>query len=142
MSGLAANTTFAAEEGAMPTRILGRTGQRVSILGLGCGSRLLMYKDEEKGVAAINRALDLGINYVDTAYSYGDGLSETWVGKVMKARRKGVFLVTKVEPRKGDQAMRIIEGSLKRLQTSQVDLIHVHGLQDEDDLKAVEARDG
>ena len=141
-SGLLASTAFAAEEGPMPTRILGRTGQRVSILGLGCGSRLLMYKTEENGHAALNRALDLGINYVDTAYSYGDGVSETWVGGVMKSRRKGVFLVTKVERRNGDEALRIIEGSLKRLQTDHLDLIHVHGLMDEDDLKAVEAKDG
>ncbi len=126
----------------MPTRVLGRTGQRVSILGIGCGSRLLMYKDEEKAHAALNRALDLGINYVDTAYSYGDGVSETWVGEVMKSRRKGVFLVTKVERRKGDEALRIIEGSLQRLQTDHLDLIHVHGLQDEDDLNQVEAKDG
>src|SRR5580704_7480852 len=140
-SGLAANAAFGAE-GAMPTRVLGRTGQRVSILGIGCGSRLLMYKDLEKGRAALNRALDLGINYVDTAYSYGDGVSETWVGEVMKQRRKGVFLVTKVERRNGDEALRIIEGSLQRLQTDHLDLIHVHGLMDEDDLKAVEAKDG
>ena len=126
----------------MPTRVLGRTGQRVSILGLGCGSRLLMYKDEERGHTALNKALDLGITYVDTAFSYGDGVSETWVGGVMKTRRKGVFLVTKVEKRNGDEALRIIEGSLKRLQTDHLDLIHVHGLQDEDDLKLVEAKDG
>jgi aryl-alcohol dehydrogenase-like predicted oxidoreductase len=141
-SGLAASTAFGAEEGSMPTRVLGRTGQRVSILGLGCGSRLLMYKDEEKAHAALNKALDLGINYVDTAYSYGDGVSETWVGGVMKSRRKGVFLVTKVQRRNGGEALRIIEGSLKRLQTDHLDLIHVHGLMDEDDLKAVEAKDG
>jgi aryl-alcohol dehydrogenase-like predicted oxidoreductase len=140
-SSLAASSALGAE-GAMPTRVLGRTGQRVSILGIGCGSRLLMYKDAEKGRAALNRALDLGINYVDTAFSYGDGVSETWVGEVMKQRRKGVFLVTKVERRKGDEALKIIEGSLRRLQTDHVDLIHVHGLMDEDDLKAVEAKDG
>jgi aryl-alcohol dehydrogenase-like predicted oxidoreductase len=126
----------------MPTRVLGRTGQRVSILGLGCGSRLLMYKDEEKGHVALNKALDLGINYVDTAFAYGDGVSETWVGGVMKTRRKGVFLVTKVQPRNGDEAMRIVEGSLKRLQTDHLDLIHVHALMDADDLQAVEAKDG
>src|ERR1035441_1262102 len=68
-SGLAASAAFGAEEGAMPTRVLGRTGQREPLLGLGCGSRLLMYKDEENGQAALNHALDLGINYVDTAYS-------------------------------------------------------------------------
>src|ERR1017187_6986749 len=64
-SGLAASAGFGAEEGAMPGRGLGRTGQRVSILGLGCGSRLLMYKDEENGQAALNLPLDMGINYVD-----------------------------------------------------------------------------
>src|SRR5712692_6294376 len=117
---LAAN---AAEEGAMPARVLGRTGVRVSILGFGCGSRLLMYKEEQKGVEALNRALDLGINYIDTASAYGEGVSEQWVGTIMKSRRKGVFLVTKVDQRKGDQAQRSIESSLNRLQTGQVDLI-------------------
>lgn len=141
-SSLAAATAFGAEQGSMPTRLLGQTGAHVSILGLGCGSRLLMYKDQDKGCEALSLALDLGINYVDTAYAYGDGQSETWVGQVMRTRRKGVFLVTKVQARQSDQALRIIEGSLKRLETSQVDLIHVHGLQDEDDLKAIEAPDG
>jgi aryl-alcohol dehydrogenase-like predicted oxidoreductase len=140
-SGLAV-AALGAETGAMPTRVLGRTGQRVSILGLGCGSRLLMYNEEEKAHAALNKALDLGINYVDTAFGYGDGKSETWVGGVMKSRRKGVFLVTKVQPRNGDEAMRIVEGSLKRLQTDQVDLIHAHALMDEGDLRALEAKDG
>ena len=60
-----------------------------------------MYKEEEKAHQALNRALDLGITYVDTAYAYGDGVSETWVGGVMKQRRKGVFLVTKVQVRDG-----------------------------------------
>ena len=140
-SGLAASTVIGAEN-AMPTRVLGRTGARVSILGLGCGSRLLMYKDPEKGQAAVNKALDLGINYVDTAYAYGDGVSETWVGEVMKTRRKGVFLVTKVQDRDSNEAARIIEGSLKRLQTDHLDLIHVHALMGADDLKTIEAKDG
>jgi hypothetical protein len=141
-TAVAAGTVLRAEDGPMPTRVLGRTGQHVSILGLGCGSRLLMYKEEEKAHEALNRALDLGITYVDTAYSYGDGVSETWVGGVMKRRRKGVFLVTKVQVRNGEEAMRIVEGSLKRLQTDHLDLIHVHGLMDADDLAAVEAKDG
>lgn len=140
LAGLAANGASGSEK--MPTRILGRTGARVSILGFGCGSRFLMYKDEEKGVAALNRALDLGINYVDSAYVYGDGVSETWVGQVMKTRRKEAWLVTKIHKRNGDEAMRIIEGSLKRLQTDHVDLLHVHDLKEDDDLKAIEAKDG
>jgi hypothetical protein len=64
------------------------------------------------------------------------------VGKVMKTRRKGIFLVTKIEARKGDEAQRILEGSLKRLQTDHLDLIHVHSLTDEHDLANVEAPDG
>jgi predicted aldo/keto reductase-like oxidoreductase len=81
---------------------------------------------------------------MDTAYGYGDGVSEARVGKVMVVRRKkdGIFLATKINKRPGDEAMRIIEGSLKRLQTDQVDLIHIHSLTDEDDLRAIEAKDG
>jgi len=129
-------------ENAMPTRILGRTGARVSILAMGGGSRFLMYRDEDQAVQALNRAIDLGISYVDTAYSYGNGLSEERIGKVMKTRRKEVFLATKIDARKGDDARRIVEGGLKRMQTDHLDLIHVHSLTDEHDLAAVEAPDG
>jgi aryl-alcohol dehydrogenase-like predicted oxidoreductase len=128
--------------GAMQTRILGKTGARVSIVALGCGSRLLAYGSEEAAVNVLNHALDAGISYLDTAYGYGDGQSETWVGQVAKTRRKEFFLATKVEPRDGDAAMRLVEGSLKRLQTDQIDLVHVHGLQDGDDLAKVEAKNG
>jgi uncharacterized protein len=126
----------------MPTRILGRTGARVSILVMGGGSRFLAYKDEEQAQEALNKALDLGISYIDTAQSYGDGASEKRVGRVMKTRRKGVFLTTKVSKRNGDEARQVIEGSLKRLQVDQLDLIHIHALMGEDDLARIEAKDG
>jgi aryl-alcohol dehydrogenase-like predicted oxidoreductase len=144
LTGVAANTvgTAGADTGALPTRVLGRTGARVSILAMGGGSRFLMYKDEDKALEALNRAFDLGITYMDTAYGYGDGLSEERVGKVMKTRRDGIFLVTKINKRKGDEAQRVLEGSLKRLQTDHLDLIHVHSLTDEHDLADVEAPDG
>jgi len=145
LGGLAVNAMMGAQVDAktgMPTRILGRTGARVSILGFGAGSRFLAYQDEEKGLAALNRALDLGVTYVDSAYAYGDGQSETWVGKVMKTRRKEVWLVTKIPDRKGDDAMRRIEGSLKRLQTDHVDCIHMHALVTAEELKVAEAPDG
>jgi uncharacterized protein len=139
-AGAAGATPVAGD--AMPTRVLGRTGAHVSILAMGGGSRFLMYKDEDKALEALNRAFDLGITYMDTAYGYGDGLSEERVGKVMKTRRKGIFLVTKINKRKGDEAQRVLEGSLKRLQTDHLDLIHVHSLTDEHDLADVEAPDG
>ena len=126
----------------MPMRTLGKTGARVSILAFGSGSRFLAYKEEDKALAAMSSAIDAGVTYIDTAYGYGNGQSETWVGKLMPARRKEIFLATKVNARKGDEAMRIIEGSLKRLQTDQVDLLHIHSLLQDDDLKAIEAPDG
>ncbi|MCL4851270.1 MAG: aldo/keto reductase [Bryobacteraceae bacterium] len=125
----------------MPMRVLGKTGARVSILAFGSGSRWLAYKEEDKALEAMNKALDLGVNYIDTAYGYGNGLSEERVGKLLKARgRKGLWIATQVDARPGDDAKRIIEGSLKRLQLDQVDLLHVHSLTGEEDLKAVEAK--
>jgi predicted aldo/keto reductase-like oxidoreductase len=144
LAGLAAAALGSEAKAAstLPTRMLGKTGARVSILALGCGSRLLMYKTEEAAVATINLALDSGITYLDTAYGYGEGKSEGWVGQVAKTRRKEFFLATKIEPRDGATARRILEGSLKRLQTDQIDLIHVHALMGEDDLAKIEAKDG
>src|SRR5262249_32283893 len=97
-----------AQASPLPTPPPGKTGERVTILALGCGSRLLSYEKEEAAVEAINLALDLGIRYLDTAYGYGNGRSETWVGSVMKTRRKGVFLATKINAREGDEAQRIL----------------------------------
>jgi uncharacterized protein len=128
--------------GKMPTRVLGKTGARVSILAFGCGSRFLMYEDDEKAAQALNRALDLGITYVDTAYGYGNGQSETRVGKVMATRRKEVFLATKMSARKADDLARVFDASLKRLQTDHVDLLHIHSLGDQADLAAIKAPDG
>jgi uncharacterized protein len=127
---------------ALSTRTLGRTGAKVSILAFGCGSRFLMYEDEEKAQAALNHAIDLGITYLDTAYAYGDGKSESRVGKTMATRRKDVWLATKIPDRGYDDFMRRLEGSLKRLQTDHVDLVHMHSLRHGDDLAKIEAPDG
>lgn len=126
----------------IPTRILGRTSANVSILAFGCGSRFLMYKDEESATAILNRAIDLGITYLDTAYAYGDGESERRVGKVMASRRKEVWLATKIPDRTRDEFLRRLEGSLKRLGTDHVDLVHIHSLGQAEDLKKTEAADG
>jgi uncharacterized protein len=129
-------------KGALPSRTLGRTGAKVSILAFGCGSRFLMYKDEDAATAILNRAIDSGITYLDTAYAYGDGQSETRVGKVMATRRKDVWLATKIPDRTRDEFLRRLEASLKRLQTDHVDLVHIHSLGQEDDLAKIEAPDG
>ena len=126
----------------LPSRTLGRTGAKVSILAFGCGSRFLMYKDEESAAAILNRAIDSGISYLDTAFAYGDGESESRVGQVMASRRKEVWLATKIPDRTRDGFLRRLEGSLKRLRTDHVDLVHIHSLGHADDLAKIEAPDG
>ncbi len=137
-------TTGPAEAAAsMPRTNLGLTGVRVSILAMGCGSRFLQFPAEQ-ATSVIERAVALGINYLDTAADYGKGESETRVGRFLAARRRDVFVATKVPPgsRTRDAALREVEASLKRLQTDHVDLLHLHGLGDEADLAKIEAPDG
>lgn len=131
-----------AKPDSMPTRVLGRTGIRVPILGFGSGSRFLMYKDEDKAEEALNRALDQGICYIDTAHAYGNGKSEERIGRAMVTRRKEVVLATKIPGRTADQARRQIELSLKRLNTDHLDVIHIHDLKSPKDLAAIEAKGG
>ena len=140
LSGAAASSLTGAPA-AIPTRVLGRTGQRVTILAFGSGSRYLMYKDDQ-AVEVLNRALDLGINYVDSAQTYGNGRSEQLVGRVMATRRQQVFLATKITVREAEAAMREVERSLQRLQTDHLDLLHIHSLSGEKDLARIEAPDG
>jgi aryl-alcohol dehydrogenase-like predicted oxidoreductase len=113
------------------------------MLAMGCGSRFLMYPADQ-AAAVLERVLALGINYLDTAIDYGNGESETRVGRVMATRRKDAFLATKVpgRARTRDGALREVEASLKRLQTDHVDLLHIHSLGGEDELAKIEAADG
>jgi len=144
-AGLLLTKEHARAEGAsamLPSRTLGRTEAKVSILAFGCGSRFLMYKDEESAAAILNRAIDSGITYLDTAFAYGDGESESRVGQVMATRRKEVWLATKIPDRTRDGFLRRLEGSLKRLKTDHVDLVHIHSLGHPDDLAKIEAPDG
>jgi len=142
-TGLLAGPMLAAVPPAkLPTRTLGRTGIEVPILGFGCGSRFLMYQEEDHALAALNRAIDLGITYVDTAHAYGEGKSEERVGRVMATRRQEVILSTKLSARTAEQARRQIELSLKRLRTDHLDVLHIHVLKNLQDLAAIEARGG
>ena len=128
---------------AMPTRVLGKTGAKVSILAFGGGSRFVQY-DEETGLLALNKALDLGITYVDTAESYGNGESQKRIGKVFRARggKKNIWLASKIGQRNYDDFMRSLDQSLTRLEVDQVDLLHIHALMGPDDLAKIDAPDG
>ena len=132
-----------ADTTAIPTRLLGKTGARVSILAMGGGSRYLMYKQEDQALEALQKALDLGITYIDTSDDYGSNhLSERRIGKVIKSRKQKPFLATKLSNRNGAESARIVEQSLAALQMDFVDLIHIHSLTTEEDLARIEAKGG
>jgi aryl-alcohol dehydrogenase-like predicted oxidoreductase len=126
MNGASAETKPSTRSMKLPQRILGKTGESVSILGLG-GVGMIVESEEDEAVAMLNEAIDRGITYFDTAPNYGaNRLSEHRLGLVMAKRRKEVFLATKIEHRDYDGAMKDIEESLKELQTDQVDLAQLH----------------
>lgn len=126
----------------MDRRMLGRTQKTVSILGLGGGRIGLSKPSREEAIAIIHRALDLGVNYIDTASSYGQGESEKRVGEALKGRRDAVFLATKIDARTKKEAQQEIRDSIARLQVEFVDLVQLHGVNDDATLEQVLAADG
>ncbi len=129
---------------AMPTRNLGKTGYKVGIFSLGGQAALEKANNEAAAVPIIEKALDLGVNYIDTSSIYGgpDRWSEQYVGKVMKHRRGQAFLATKTKERTRDGSMRMIETSLKLLQTDHVDLWQLHDIGTMTDINEIFAKGG
>ncbi|MCW5896063.1 MAG: aldo/keto reductase [Bacteroidetes bacterium] len=126
----------------MPLRPLGKTGNQVRLFSLGGQATLETGGKEEESIAIINRALDLGVNYIDTAAAYGRGVSEKYIGSVMKERRKEVFLATKTHNRSYDGSMRLLEQSLTNLQTDHLDAWQLHNVRTQEDLDKIFAKDG
>ena len=123
----------------IPQRLLGKTGRKVGIFSLGGQATLETPGKSELAIEIIHKALDMGINYIDTAAAYGRatetlekkdamGTSERNFGEVLKTRRDEVFLATKTHDRTYDGSMRLLEKSLKNLQTDHLDLWQVHNV--------------
>ena len=127
---------------AMPTRAFGKTGFKVGVLSLGGQATLEIKGREEESEKIINRAIDLGINYIDTAASYGRGVSQLNIGRVMKTRRKEVWLSTKTHDRTYDGSMRLLEESLTNLQTDHLDTWQLHNIKTQDQIDKIFASDG
>lgn len=129
---------------AMPTRNLGKTGYKVGVFSLGGQAALEKANNAEVAVPIIERALDLGVNYLDTSSIYGgpDRWSEQYVGSVMKTRRHEAFLATKTKERTRDGSMRMIERSLQLLNTDHVDLWQLHDIGLPEDVNAIFAKGG
>ncbi len=126
----------------LPKRTLGRTGAEVGLFSLGGEATIETGSRREKAAEIINRALDLGVNYIDTAPRYGNGASERNIGEVMRDRRDEVFLATKTHERDYDGTMRLIEESLERLQTDRLDLYQLHNIRLDQDLDRALADNG
>ncbi len=126
----------------MPTRNLGRTGHRVGLFSLGGQAVIEQPDNEQNAVAIVERALDLGVNYIDTAAAYGHGLSQRYIGQVMKRRRQEVFLATKTHDRTRDGSLRLLDESLRLLQTGHVDTWQLHHLDSFEDLDQIFAKGG
>jgi len=113
-------------------RELGSTGISVSVVAMGCwaiaGDWVWGEQDEQASIATIRTALDVGVNFFDTAEFYGDGYSETVLGKGLAGRRHEAVIASKVGPQhlSSDEVMRACERSLQRLGTDYIDLYQIH----------------
>lgn len=114
------------KSGEMIYRTLGKTGERVSAIGLG-GHHIGRPKEEKDGIRLVRSAVDRGINFMDNCWDYHDGKSEVWMGHALRdGYRQKVFLMTKFDGRTKAAAAKQIDESLQRLETDHIDLIQFH----------------
>src|SRR5579885_1305146 len=118
-------TGAGAAAGQMPYRTLGRTGEKVSLIGL--GGYHIGNPDEQEGIRIIRTAIDNGVNFMDNCWDYHAGDSEIRMGKALRdGYRNRVFLMTKIDGRSRQEAARQLDESLRRLQTDCIDLLQHH----------------
>jgi hypothetical protein len=127
----------------IPLRPLGRTGLHVSALAVG-GHHLGDLPTMDEATRLVHEAVDAGIIFFDNAWEYYNGKTETWLGQALKGRRDKVVLMTKVctHGRSGVLAIRMLEESLRRLQTDHLDLWQIHGIVYDNDPDLAYAKGG
>jgi len=123
------------EESILPKRPLGKTGMEVTILGLGGEGILRTFGQEKEAVALIQRAIDLGITYFESARAYSG--SESYYGEALKERRRDIFLASKSHERTGDGALKHLETTLSTMKTDYLDLWMVHDVRTTKDLDVI-----
>jgi aryl-alcohol dehydrogenase-like predicted oxidoreductase len=111
----------------MPYRELGKTGEKVSAIGVGGWHLSLKTVDQKLAIEIVRSAIDRGINFMDNSWDYNEGESERRMGKALKdGYRQKAFLMTKIDGRSKKEAMKQLETSLKRLKTDVIDLVQHH----------------
>jgi predicted aldo/keto reductase-like oxidoreductase len=128
------------EKNILPKRPLGKTGEEISILGLGGEGILRTHDREEEAVALIRRALDLGITYFESARAYAS--SESYYGMALQERRRDIFLASKSHERSGDGALKHLEVTLKNMKTDFLDLWMIHDVRSPKDVEQIFAPRG
>jgi len=124
----------------IPTRKLGKTGAEVTIFGLGGEGVLRTYGHEDKAYELINRAIDLGVNYFESARAYSG--SESYYGLALKERRKEIFLTSKSHARDKKGAMAHLRQTLANMKTDHLDLWQVHDVRTEEEIEEIFSSDG
>jgi len=108
-------------------RVLGSTGEKVSVIGVGGAHLSMPNVDEKLSIRIIHAALDQGINFLDNSWDYGEGASEIRMGRALRGgHRNKVFLMTKIDGRSREAAMKQLHESLRRLQVDHIDLVQHH----------------
>ncbi len=128
------------EKDILPKRPLGKTGEEISMLGLGGEGILRTHDQEEEAVALIRRALDLGITYFESARAYAS--SESYYGMALQERRRDIFLASKSHERNGDGALKHLEVTLKNMKTDFLDLWMIHDVRSPKDVEQIFAPRG
>jgi predicted aldo/keto reductase-like oxidoreductase len=128
------------EKNIFPKRPLGKTGEEISMLGLGGEGILRTHDEEEKAVPLIRRALDLGITYFESAQAYAS--SESYYGMALQERRRDIFLASKSHERSGDGALKHLEITLKNMKTDFLDLWMIHDVRSPKDVEQIFAPRG
>src|SRR6476619_4378923 len=122
----AAGRASASKSGEMVYRVLGRTGEKVSAVGLG-GHHIGRPRDAAEGIRIIRSAIDRGVTFLDNCWDYHDGESERRMGRALEdGYRKKVFLMSKIDGRTKEAAEKQINESLERLKTDHLDLMQFH----------------
>lgn len=131
----------AANPEEIPRRPLGRTGEKISALGI--GGFHLSVPPEKEAIAIVRRGIDGGIDFIDNCWDYADGKSEERAGKALRdGYRERCFLMTKVDGRDAKSAMKQLEESLARLKTDHIDLLQFHEIIRNDDPERIFAKGG